>query len=67
MRKDYLKMTNPCLKLYDLEVLADDRVYMGFDIRAKSLKEALDIMSLVYDTEISLDSEIIHCEEKAIH
>ena len=32
MRKDYLKMTNPCLKLYDLEVLADDRVYMGFDI-----------------------------------
>ena len=67
MRKDYLKMTNPCLKLYDLEVLADDRVYMGFDIRAKSLKEALDIMRLVYDTEISLDSEIIHCEEKAIH
>ena len=49
----------------NLKIITPD--YMGFDIIAKSLEEYLDIMSLVYDTEISLDSEIIHFEEKAIH
>tara|TARA_B100001057_G_C22688469_1_gene886752 strand:+ start:318 stop:488 length:171 start_codon:yes stop_codon:yes gene_type:complete len=53
-------------KLYDLEILKGDYVYIGSDIKAKSIEQAIAIMKIVYDKDIDKDSEIIHCEEKTI-
>tara|TARA_R110000772_G_scaffold117640_3_gene223232 strand:+ start:96 stop:266 length:171 start_codon:yes stop_codon:yes gene_type:complete len=53
-------------KLYDLEILKGDYVYIGSDIKAKSIEEAIAIMKIVYDSDIDEESEIIHFEEKTI-
>ena len=66
MHKDYLKMTESLNKLYDLEILKGDYVYIGSDIKAKSIEEAIAIMKIVYDSDIDEESEIIHFEEKTI-
>lgn len=66
MRKDCLKMTELLNKLYDLEILKGDYVYIGSDIKAKSIEEAIAIMKIVYDSDIDEESEIIHFEEKTI-
>lgn len=66
MHKDCLKMTESLNKLYDLEILKGDYVYIGSDIKAKSIEQAIAIMKIVYYNDIDKDSEIIHCEEKTI-
>ena len=66
MRKDCLKMTELLNKLYDLEILKGDYIYIGSDIKAKSIEEAIAIMKIVYDSNIDEESEIIHFEEKTI-
>lgn len=66
MRKDCLKMTELLNKLYDLEILKGDYIYIGSDIKAKSIEEAIAIMKIVYDSDIDEESEIIHFEEKTI-
>jgi|TARA_R110000782_G_scaffold37371_1_gene88470 repressor of nif and glnA expression len=59
-------MTELLNKLYDLEILKGDYVYIGSDIKAKSIEEAIAIMKIVYDSDIDEESEIIHFEEKTI-
>ena len=66
MHKDCLKMTELLNKLYDLEILKGDYIYIGSDIKAKSIEEAIAIMKIVYDSDIDEESEIIHFEEKTI-
>mgnify|MGYP003659127268 FL=1 len=66
MHKDCLKMTESLNKLYDLEILKGDYIYIGSDIKAKSIEEAIAIMKIVYDSDIDEESEIIHFEEKTI-
>ena len=63
MRKDCLKMSELLNKLYDLEILKGDYVYIGSDIKAKSIEEAIAIMKIVYDSDIDEESEIIHFED----
>lgn len=52
-------------KLYDLEFLDGDYVYIGNDIKAKSLEEAKRV-ALVF-LQIPEDSELIFSEERHIH
>ena len=59
-------MTELLNKLYDVEILKGDYVYIGSDIKAKSIEEAIAIMKIVYDSDIDEESEIIHFEEKTI-
>tara|TARA_R110002110_G_scaffold173893_2_gene376823 strand:- start:5493 stop:5675 length:183 start_codon:yes stop_codon:yes gene_type:complete len=59
-------MTELLNKLYDLEILKGDYIYIGSDIKAKSIEEAIAIMKIVYDSDIDEESEIIHFEEKTI-
>ena len=55
------------LKIFDIEVLEDDMVYVGNDIRAKDKETALKILTLMSGGIINEDSEILSCEEKTVH
>lgn len=55
------------IKLYNLEVLVDDLVYVGSDIRAKSQEEAIKILGVISGGEVTEDSEILSCEERTLH
>jgi len=65
--KACLLMTRRNNKLYDLEVLEGDYVYIGSDIKAESAEKAFELMMFLFDNKINEDSEIIHLEEKTIH
>ena len=63
--KDYLQtMSN---KIYNLEVLVDDMVYEGKDIRAKDQNHALYILGVISGGEVTEDSEVLFIEENIIH
>ena len=64
--KDYLQTMDQS-KIFDIEVMVDDMVYVGKEIRAKNKKHALQIMSLMSGGEVKEDSEIIYYEERTIH
>mgnify|MGYP006243980413 FL=1 len=55
------------LKIFDIEILEDDLVYVGSDIRAKNKKAAIEILNSMSGGIITEDSEILKCEEKTIH
>ena len=63
--KDYL--LTMAIKLYNLEVLVDDLVYVGSEIRAKSQEAAIRILGIISNGEVTDDSEILSCEEKTLH
>jgi hypothetical protein len=63
--KDYL--LTMAIKLYNLEVLVDDLVYVGSDIRAKSQEDAVRILGIISGGEVTEDSEVLSCEEKTLH
>ena len=64
--KDYLLPMRPN-KIYDIEVLEGDMVYIGNEVFAKSKQQAFEMMILMFGGEINEDSEIILCEEKTMH
>lgn len=64
--RDYLQ-TMCHNKIFDIEVLEGDLVYLGKDIRAKNKEHALQIMSIMSNGEINENSEIIFFEERTIH
>ena len=64
--KDYLQ-TMAHNKIFDIEVMVDDMVYVGKEIRAKNKNHALQIMSVMSGGEVNKDSEIIYYEERTIH
>ena len=57
----------PHSKIFDIEVIVDDMVYVGKEIRAKDRDHALKIMGIMSGGEVTKDSEIIFFEERAIH
>jgi cytochrome c-type biogenesis protein CcmE len=63
--KDYLLAMT--IKLYNLEVLVDDLVYVGSEIRAKSQEDAIRILGIISNGEVTEDSEVLSCEEKTLH
>ena len=64
--KDYLQEMSHH-KIFDIEVIVDDMVYVGKEIRAKDREGALKIMSLMSGGEVTQDAEIIYFEERTIH
>ena len=55
------------IKLYNLEVLVDDLVYVGSEIRAKSQEEAIKILGVISGGEVTEGAEILSCEERTLH
>ena len=64
--KDYLQ-TMSHHKLFDIEVIVDDIVYVGKEIRAKDRNHAMQIMSVMSGGQVTQDSEIIYYEERTVH
>ena len=64
--KDSLTTMSPH-KIYDIEVLEGDMVYVGKEVFAKDENQAFELMILMFGGEINEDSEIILCEEKTVH
>ena len=64
--KDYLQAMSHH-KIFDIEVIVDDMVYVGKEIRSKDRKHALKIMALMSGGEVTQDAEIIYYEERAVH
>ena len=64
--KDYLQAMSHH-KIFDIEVIVDDMVYVGKEIKAKDRNHAMQIMSLMSGGEVTQDSEIIYYEERTIH
>jgi hypothetical protein len=64
--KDYLQAMSHH-KIFDIEVIVDDMVYVGKEIKAKDRNHAMQIMSLMSGGEVTEDSEIIYYEERTIH
>ena len=64
--KDYLQAMSHH-KIFDIEVIVDDMVYVGKEIKAKNRNHAMQIMSLMSGGEVTQDSEIIYYEERTIH
>lgn len=64
--KDYLQAM-PHSKIFDIEVIVDDMVYVGKEIKAKDRNHAMQIMSVMSGGEVTQDSEIIYYEERTIH
>jgi len=64
--KDYLQAMSHH-KIFDIEVIVDDMVYVGKEIKAKNRNHAMQIMSVMSGGEVTQDSEIIYYEERTIH
>ena len=64
--KDYLQAMSHN-KIFDIEVIVDDMVYVGKEIKARNKNHAMQIMSLMSGGEVTEDSEIIYYEERTIH
>ena len=64
--KDYLQAMSHS-KIFDIEVIVDDMVYVGKEIMATDRDHALKIMGIMSGGEVTKDSEIIFFEERAIH
>ena len=60
-----METTNQSDKIYDLEVLDGDFIYVGSDIKAKNLEEAKRV-AMVF-LQIPPGSELISCKETLIH
>ncbi|BAQ90392.1 hypothetical protein [uncultured Mediterranean phage uvMED] len=60
-----METTNQSDKIYDLEFLDGDFIYVGSDIKAKNLEEAKRV-AMVF-LQIPPDSELISCKETLIH
>ena len=65
--KDYLQTMFHPSKIFNIEVIIDDMVYVGKEIRAKDKESALKIMSIMSGGEVTTQSEIIHFEERMVH
>jgi len=65
--KDYLQTMSHPSKIFNIEVIIDDMVYVGKEIRAKDKEAALKIMSIMSGGEVTTQSEIIHLEERMVH
>ena len=65
MHKDCLQIM--AAKIFDIEILEDDMVYVGSGIRAKDESHALAIMIIISNGMVNEDSEIIKFEEKTLH
>ena len=64
--KDYLQAMSHH-KIFDIEVIVDDMVYVGKEIKAKNRNHAMQIMSVMSGGQVTQDSEIIYYEERMVH
>ena len=54
-------------KVYHLEFLEGDQIYVGSEIPAKTEEQAIEIARFMFGTKLSKDSELILIEQATSH
>ena len=55
------------IKLYHLECVVGDHVYIGTDIKARSFEQAKSFMKFLFRYKIEADTEIFLIKETTLH
>ena len=55
------------IKLYHLECVVGEHVYIGTDIKARSFEQAKSFMQFLFKDKISEDTEIFLIKETTLH
>lgn len=54
-------------KVYSVEILQGDMVYIANDVLAKDIDEVKGLMSLFFDLDLDNDSEVLSIKEDLVH
>jgi hypothetical protein len=54
-------------KIYSVEILQGDMVYVASDVSAKDVEEVKGLISFFFDLDLDDESEVILLEENLVH
>ena len=54
-------------KVYSVEILQGDMVYIANDVLAKDIDEVKGLMSLFFNLDLDYDSEVLSIKEDLVH
>ena len=54
-------------KVYSVEILQGDMVYIANDVLAKDIDEVKGLMSLFFNLDLENDSEVLSIKEDLVH
>lgn len=54
-------------KVYSVEILQGDMVYVANDVLAKDIDEVKGLMSLFFNLDLDNDSEVLSIKEDLVH
>ena len=54
-------------KVYSVEILQGDMVYVASDVLAKDVEEVKGLISFFFDLDLDDESEVILLEENLVH
>ncbi len=54
-------------KIYSVEILQGDMVYVASDVLAKDVEEVKGLISFFFDLDLDDESEVILLEENLVH
>ncbi len=54
-------------KIYSVEILPGDMVYVASDVLAKDVEEVKGLISFFFDLDLDDESEVILLEENLVH
>ncbi|MGB1508759.1 MAG: hypothetical protein ACPG8T_01460 [Paracoccaceae bacterium] len=54
-------------KVYSVEILQGDMVYIANDVLAKDIDEVKGLMSLFFNLDLDNDSEVLSIKEDLVH
>lgn len=60
-------VTEQVNKVFNVEILQGDMVYVASNVLAKDVEEVKGLMSIFFDLDLDNDSEVILLEENLVH
>lgn len=60
-------VTEQVNKVFNVEILQGDMIYVANDVLAKDVEEVKGLMSIFFDLDLDNDSEVILLEENLVH
>ena len=60
-------VTEQVNKVFNVEILQGDMVYVASNVLAKDVEEVKGLMSIFFDLDLDNDSEVILLEENFVH
>ena len=60
-------VTEQVNKVFNVEILQGDMIYVANDVLAKDVEEVKGLMSIFFDLDLDNESEVILLEENLVH